>query len=193
MAFRLADVKKTVRGRADGERYLHPKLLEGEALCTQVTLALNYFHSRLGRTRREVDPEMLVRFFGDPKVARGLVACLSATYRWRTLAFAEVVDARAVARLAARGIGTPCDLRLYLYDQLNAHAHGFLQPDREERLQSLAARFRLTGAKLNQLATLDAEEHAVLIQVGRAPDPAAVLALYNYQVVDAVLRNSAFL
>ena len=29
MAFRLADVKKTVRSRSDGHRYLHPRLLEG--------------------------------------------------------------------------------------------------------------------------------------------------------------------
>jgi len=67
MVFRLADVRKTVRSRSDGERYIHPKLLEGTAINAQVGLALAYFHSRLGRARHEFDPEQLVRFFGDPR------------------------------------------------------------------------------------------------------------------------------
>src|SRR5579871_6372017 len=93
-SFRLADVKKTVRSRSDGERYVHPKLLDGPSICTQVDLALAYFQSRLGRARHEFDPEMLVRFFGDPKVARGLVCCLSETFRWRPREFAHVLTPR---------------------------------------------------------------------------------------------------
>src|SRR5579884_2606826 len=103
VAFRLADVKKTVRSRSDGERYLHPKLLDPAVVAAQVSLALAYFQSRLGRARRDVDPEMLVRFFGDPKVARGLVACLAASYRWRTQDFREVLGPKELAHLGARG------------------------------------------------------------------------------------------
>ena len=120
MAFRLADVKKTVRSRSDGQRYIHPKLLEGPGVSAQVGLALAYLHARLGRPRREVDPEMLVRFFGDPKVARGLVSCLRHTYRWRAQELADVLEAKDLARLAARDIRTPPDLRLFLYDALNS-------------------------------------------------------------------------
>lgn len=191
MAFRLADVKKTVRSRSDGERYLHPKLLDGVAVTTQVALALSYFHSRLGRARRELDPETLVRFFGDPKVARGLVACLNTAYRWRGQEFAEVLDAPDVARLAGKGIHTPCDLRLFLYDAVNARGYGgFLPPEREEQLWPLARRLRLTPAKLDQLAALDAPENAVLVRAGAAPEPEHAVALYNYYVVEAILRHS---
>src|SRR5579884_2405665 len=149
VAFRLADVKKTVRSRSDGERYLHPKLLDGVAVTTQVALALSYFHTRLGRTRGEIDPETLVRFFGDPKVARGLVACLHTAYRWRSRQLGEVLDPPQVARLAAKGIFTPCDLRLYLYDAMNTGGYGgFLPAEREEHLWPLARKLRLTPAKL---------------------------------------------
>lgn len=190
MPFRLADVKKTVRSRSDGERYLHPKLLESATVAPQVGLALSYFHSRLGRTRREVDPEMLIRFFGDPKVARGLVACLNTSYRWRTRDLAEALDAAGVARLAAKDIYTPGDLRLYLYDLLNVEAAGFLAAEREEHLRPLAHRLRLAPAKLDQLVALDADENAVLVRIGPAPAPEHVVALYNYCAVDALLRNS---
>ncbi len=193
MAFRLADVKKTVRARSDGERYLHPKILDGVAVTTQVALALSYFHSRLGRARHELDPEALVRFFGDAKVARGLVACLSATYRWRSQELADVLDGPAVARLAARGIATPGDLRLYLFDALNARGGGgFLASPREECLWPLARRLRLTPEKLDQLVALDAAENAVLVRIGPAPEPEQVVASYNFYAVEAVLRHSSY-
>ena len=192
MAFRLADVKKTVRSRKDGARYLHPKLLDPAVVSAQVSLALAYFQSRLGRARRDVDPEMLVRFFGDPKVARGIVSCLSVSYRWRTQEFAEVLEPHNVAHLAALGLHTPRDLRLYLYDYVNGHGDGFLsmEPGREDNLRPIARRLRLTPGKLDQLAALDAEENAVLVRVGPIPAPEKVVALYNYHVVDAILRNS---
>lgn len=190
MPFRLTDVKKTVRSRSDGERYLHPKLLDGSAVAAQVALALSYFHARLGRTRREVDPEVLVRFFGDPKVARGLISCLNASYRWRARTLAEVLDAADVARLVGRSIFAPGDLRLYLYDVINDEADGFLAEVREENLGGLARRLRLAPTKLEQLVALDADENAVLVRVGPVPEPAHVVALYNYHTVDAILRNS---
>jgi len=191
MAFRLADVKKTVRSRADGERYLHPKLLDPAAVSAQVSLALAYFQSRLGRARRETDPEILARFFGDPKVARGLVACLGASYRWRTQEFAEALEGEDVTHLASLGLRTPSDLRLHLYDAVNKDAHGFLAAERDDNLRPLARRLRLSNAKLDQLIALDAEENAVLVRAGAIPEPERVVALYNYYTVDAVLRNSA--
>ena len=189
MTFRLVDVKKTVRARADGRRYLHPKLLGAESAMA-VDMALAYFHAHLGRSRRETDPEILVRFFGDAKVARGLVACLGRTYRWRSLDFAEVLDQSTAAWLAAREVKTPGDLRLYLYDQVNAIGDGFLPAEREEHARPLARRLRLTTAKLDQLVALDADEQAVLVRIGPVPDPQQVVSQYNFQVVDAVLRHS---
>lgn len=192
MAFPLADVKKTVRSRADGERYLHPKLLSGAAVEAQVGMALSYFHARVGRARRDIDPELLVRFLGNPKIARGLISCLNASYRWRLLDFSEVLEPVAVARLQARSLHTPGDLRIYLYDAVNAAYAGFLPSEREEHLRPLARRLRLSTAKLDQLAALDAEENAVLVRVGPAPTPEQIVELYNFQVVDALLRNSQY-
>jgi len=191
MVFRLADVRKTVRSRSDGERYIHPKLLEGTAINAQVGLALAYFHSRLGRARHEFDPEQLVRFFGDPKVARGLVACLGATYRWRAREFDEVLGPAEVAALTARGLSGPGDLRLHLYDALNAQADGFLAAQREENLRPLAHKLRLSPAKVDQLVALDAEENGVLTRIGVVPQPEHVVALYNFHAAAAMLRHCA--
>ncbi|MGH2388082.1 MAG: hypothetical protein ACRDIE_07730, partial [Chloroflexota bacterium] len=191
MPFRIADIKKTVRSRGDGERYLHPKLLDAAAAEGQVGLALAYFQARLGRKRRDFEPELLVRFFGEPKPARGLVACLSPTYRWRTQSFAEVLDARDLARLGRRGIHSPSELRLHLFDLVNQEGDGFLAGDHD--VSPPAQRLGLSAPKLDQLFTLDAEENAVLVRVGEVPEPALVVALYNFQVVHALIRNCMFL
>ena len=189
--FRLIDVKKTVRARGDGRRYIHPKLLDEETNAPRVALALSYFQTHLGRTRREVDPEVLVRFFGDPKVARGLVACLSASYRWHSQGFGDVVDDRTVTRLARQGLHTPGDLRLYLYDMINKDGKGFVGYDRETVLEALARPLKVTTALLDRLIALDAEENAVLLRSGPVPEPEEVIAAYNFHAVDAVLRNSS--
>jgi len=193
MPFRLADIKKTVRSRGDGERYVHPKLLDAAAMEGQVGLALAYFHARLGRKRRDFEPELLVRFFGEPKVARGLVACLSSAYRWRTQSFADVLDVRDLVRLGLRDIHNPSELRLHLFDVVNREADGFLAGERDAALPLLAQRLGLSAPKLEQLFTLDAEENAVLVRVGDVPEPALVVALYNFQVVHALIRNCVFL
>ena len=193
MAFRLADVKKTVRSRMDGDRYVHPKILEGAAVCGQIDLALGYLHARLGRARHEVDPEVLVRCFGDPVVARGLVACLHAAYRWRTQGLADVLEPRAVSYLAEHEIRTPSDLRLYLFDAVNREGDGYLQPERLAHLEPIARRLRLGTGKLDQLIALDAEENAVLVRLGDTPPATQVLRMYNFSVVDVLIRNSRYI
>jgi hypothetical protein len=193
MSFRLADIKKTVRSRGDGERYVHPKLLDAAALEGQVGLALAYFHARLGRKRRDFEPELLVRFFGEPKVARGLVACLGSAYRWRAQSFADVLEPRDLVRLGLRDIHSPSSLRLHLFDAVNRDADGFLSGEPEIALLPLARRLGLSVPKLEQLFTLDAEENAVLVRVGDVPEPGLLVAHYNFQVVQALIRNCAFL
>ncbi len=193
MPFRLADVKKIVRKRSDGERYLHPQLLEGVGALTQVSLALAYFNNRLGRRRSDFDTETLVQIFGDARLARGVVSCLAATYQWRNHTFAEVLEAQNVARLLSRGIATSSDLRLHLFDAVNASGSGFLAGARGEALQPLARRLRLTPAKLDQLVALDADENAVLVRVREVPTPAQIVAQYSFAVIDAIVRHSSHL
>jgi hypothetical protein len=193
MPLRLLDIKKTVRSRGDGERYVHPKLLHAANMEGQVSLALAYFHARLGRKRRDFEPELLVRFFGEPKVARALVACLSSTYRWRTQRFSDVLEPRDLLRLALQGIEDPSQLRLHLFDVVNQESNGFLAGEHDAALLKLALRLELSAPALEQLFTLDAEENAVLVRIGDAPEPTLVVALYDFQVVHALIRNCAFL
>lgn len=193
MAFRLVDIKKTVRARGDGERYLHPRFLDGAAMAGAVDLALAYFDARLGRKRRDFEPEMLVRFFGDPKVARGIVDCLGTVYCWRTQYFADALKPRELLRLGLRNIRTASDLRLYLFDLVDQVAAGFLAGEHEDRLQEHARRLGIAPAKLDQLFALDAEENAVLVRVGDTPEAAHIVAEYNFRLVHAVLRNCELL
>ena len=112
MAFRLQDLCKTTR-RASGNGLprLFPRVLDDDRLDPRLGIALRFFETHLGRPRHEFDAEALVTLFGDPRLARGLVRCLSRTYRYRTRPLADVLGGDRAAALAARGLSTPAHLR----------------------------------------------------------------------------------
>ena len=80
----------------------------------------------VGEERRALDPEALVHFFGDFKVARGMVASIGRTYRYRTPSVEEMVTRTAWRRLQRAGLEGPGALRALLWDAANADRSGFL-------------------------------------------------------------------
>ena len=191
MAFPIKDVRLTTRGRRSGAPTLHPRLLRDPAILPQIGLAIRYFESMLGRERREIDPEPLIHFFGDPKMARCLIACLARGYRYRAPELAEIVSRSALRRLDRLGLASPKALRLRLYDRVNEREDGFLGLGRRAAaFADLERELRLRAGELERLLTLDAAEHAILIRVGDEPRPADVIAQYNFGVLDTLLRQA---
>jgi hypothetical protein len=76
----------------------------------------------------------LVHFFGDYKVARGMVASIGRTYRYRTPPLSEVVSGTAWTRLLRAGVDRPGLLRIMLWDAANADRAGFLDATLELNL-----------------------------------------------------------
>ena len=191
MPLSVKDVRFTTRRNGDGDPQLYPRLLKDRAILTSIDVALQYFETMVGEERRALDPEALVHFFGDYKVARGMVASIGRTYRYRTPSVEEVVTRVAWRRLQRAGLEGPGALRALLWDQANADRSGFL--DGERRLSvvgSLEGRYGLRTGQLDRLIALDAPEHAVLTRLGVAPRPADVLAEYRRGVVTALLAHA---
>src|ERR687884_1718151 len=114
MPLAVKDVRFTTRRAGDGTPMLYPRLLRDRSILASIDVALQYFETLLGSARRELDPEALVHFFGDYKVARGMVASLGRVYRYRTPRLDQVVTRTAARRLQRVGVGTPGDLRVLL-------------------------------------------------------------------------------
>ena len=72
MPLAVKDVRFMTRRAGDGTPILYPRLLRDRAILASIDVALQYFETLLGSARRELDPEALVHFFGDYKVARGI-------------------------------------------------------------------------------------------------------------------------
>jgi predicted nuclease of restriction endonuclease-like RecB superfamily len=193
VAFALRDLRFTSRRGGDLPS-IHPRLLRDRSMLPRIDIAIQYFESMLGRERRDFEAEVLVHFFGDHKLARGLVACLARAYRFQAPDPAEIVGPLAFARLREAQLGLPKQLRLHLFDVANDEAHGFLWgPEREQVLGRLAARLGLDNAILERLLYLDADEHARLGRIGAEPRPDDVLAQYNFSVLEALLRQAAWI
>jgi hypothetical protein len=205
MPFPLSDVRITTRRPtgADDEALplLYPRLLRDAAFLPKIAIAISYFESMVGKERREFDPELLVQFFGDHKLARSIVASLARRYRYRTPPLEEVIKPGALLRLRRAGLDRPRLLRLELYDRANAEGPGFLATGRHADLHGkLERRFRLRRGDLDRLLHLDADEHAILTRVGpgadgstgvgSAPEPKEVMAFYNFDALDTLLRRA---
>ncbi|MGE3912641.1 MAG: hypothetical protein AB7K36_24995, partial [Chloroflexota bacterium] len=191
MSLSARDVRLTTRRTQDGDPQIYPRLLKDRSILTSIDVALQYFETMVGEERRALDPEALVHFFGDYKVARGMVASFGRVYRYRTPFLAEVVSRTSWLRLQRAGLMAPGALRALLWDEANADRSGFLAGER--RLQvvgRLEGRFALRSGQLDHLTALDAPEHAILTRLGEQPRPADLLAEYRRGIVAALLASS---
>ena len=190
MAFRVGDIRKTVRrDRGSGVRRLYPRLLRDESIVPKVGIAIRFFETKLGLLRRELDPDTLIALFGDPKLARCLVGCLARSYRYRARRFADLLGDERAAALAARGLVGPRDLRALAYAEANRTGGGFVAPDDRARfLADLVPGLDL--AEVDTLLWLDAPDQAILTRVGPVPTAAEIVALYNVRMIETVLRGA---
>src|SRR4029453_15717138 len=90
MSFKTADFKKTTR-TTGGERVLYPYQIKDDRYTASIGYAIAYYDPMAGRRRAGLQPETLLEFFGDARLARGLVACLARTYAWREQTFVEAL------------------------------------------------------------------------------------------------------
>ena len=189
---KLTDIRKTTRRSGkDGLRVIYPRFLRDASLAPRIEMAIRYMESMLGQPRRALDDEVVVQLFGDHKVARCLVACLGASYRHRPRAFSEVLPPEQVAALAARGITSASEVRLWLFRRVNRELAGFAGG--EERAGFLAGAERelgLEAGRLDTLIALDAPEQAILVRIGPKPAAVDVITRYNFTVTAAVLAQA---
>jgi len=134
MSFKTNDFKKTTRTTA-GERVLYPYQIKDDRFTASIGYAIAYYDRMVGRRRGEFEAETLLEFFGDPRLARGLVACLARTYAWREQTFGEALGEQPARLLWRAGLTSPAALRAKLYGLANGRYRGVILPhEREEAL-----------------------------------------------------------
>lgn len=206
MAFKPGDFKKTTRGTGEG-RAIYPHQIRDERHAAAIGFAVAYFERMAGRRRAAFEAEALLEFFGDPRLARGLVACLARTYSWRSLSLDEALGPEAAVALARAGVARPAELRARLYALANSAYGGFIAPEqRPAALAALAEELaadaearreweqhtppppaRLSAGQLERALTLDADDEQVLVRLGPPPAPAEVVDLYNFHSLETAL------
>ncbi|NJN19870.1 MAG: DUF790 family protein [Oscillochloris sp.] len=190
MSFKLGDFKKTIRGRGEGRR-IYPHQIRDDRHRAALGFALDYYERMVGRRQAEFDQAALLEFFGDPKLARGLVACLGSSYVWLSPALTDLVGSDTAAAFRRAGISRPADLRARLYQLLNRRFGGFIPPaERIAVLRELLAELEtpaLQPDQLEQALYLDADEQRVLHHRAPPPTPDAWIARYNYHSLETAL------
>ena len=192
MAFRLEEFKKTTRKSAGGvPASVYPHQIKDKKALARLDIAIRLFDGSVGKRRRDMDAQAIVDFFGDPRIARGVVACLHQFYRYETPDFPQIVGREGAGRLREAGLTRPVDVRADTYAHVNAEHNGFLtESGRIACYSHLAERFCLTAHQWDTLLHLDAEDNQVLTRVGAMPSAGDIVALYNFHSLDTPLKRA---
>ncbi|MGI8587380.1 MAG: DUF790 family protein [Chloroflexia bacterium] len=191
--------KKTVRRSAgDGRTYIYPhRLANGTAarsreVKAQLAIAIRYFETIVGQRRSAFDPEALISLFGEPKLARGLVTAFARYYRYRPLSVGEVLPSATTDLLHEKRLASPVALRANVFRFVNDAPRPGYAPsaDRGDILTSFGADLSLDPEQLTDLLWLDSEENWVLTRLAK-PEPADLIALYDYLALETVLRYAS--
>ncbi len=200
MAFATTDFKKTTR-RSTDDRMLYPYQIRDDRYTAAIGYAISYYERMVGRRRAEFETDTLLEFFGDPKLARGLVACLGKTYLWRQQTFYDALGLDVAQALQRADITSPADLRARLYGLANGRYGGFIAPsERPEALAFLCGQIGdIAGAAtvqpddIERGLTLDAEDQWILVKQGPMPTAADIIARYNYHSLETAITRAAHL
>ncbi len=105
---------------------VYPHQLKDKKAIARLEIAIRTFDGSVGKRRRDMDAQAMTDFFGDPRLARGIVACLGQFYQVRDAGLPA--DRRAGRRGASArgGSARPADVRAYTYAHVNEQHHGFL-------------------------------------------------------------------
>ncbi len=192
MRLALADVKKAITRRA-GEVYVAPRLLRPREHVRALAALIALHEEHTGRTRAEFPADRPAELIGDYRLARCLTTTLGEWYAWESPAWPGPASPSEAEALAAAGIASPVDLRLALYDAVNASGHGYLPTaEREMARDAFATSLSISRATLDALLVLDREERAVLRRPAAQPPTLAQLAArYNQLAVEAMLAAAA--
>lgn len=194
MAFRLEDFKKTSRKSAAGSGVpasVYPHQMKDKKAVARLEIAIRTFDTLVGKRRGELNPQTMVDFFGDPRLARGVVACLGQFYKYQTPRFSDIVGTDGARRLAEASLTTPISVRAHTYAHVNTAHDGFLaESDRAACYAGIAEPFCLSAYLWDSLLHLDAEENQILTRPGAVPTPADIVALYNFHALDTCLRRA---
>lgn len=197
MSFKSSDFKKTTRKSDDG-RVIYPHQIRDDRYTAAISYAITYYERMVGQRREQFEIDTLLEFFGEAKLARGFVACLSRTYTWRAQTIAEALGEKLAEQLQQRGISTPSQARAALYSFANREFGGLILP--QERKQALSQLCRelfadleecpLSAKQFERIISLDSEDQHLLIKQAAQPSADEIVALYNYHSLETAICHS---
>jgi hypothetical protein len=195
MAFRMEDFKKICRkapGAAGGSKLIYPHQMRGKKPEALVAAAISTFDGLVGRRRGDLDAAVMSDIFGDPRLARGVIACLGRWYRYDAPAFTEIVSESSAKDLSDSGITSPLSVRAKTYDYVNRHCSGFLrESERSHAYLALGEPFGVAAHEWERLLYLDRADNQILSRLSVVPTASDVAASYNFHSIDTVLRRAS--
>jgi predicted nuclease of restriction endonuclease-like RecB superfamily len=192
MRLALAEVRKRIV-RREGRTLVSPYLLRPGELTAELDALIQLYEAFLGHPYHTFPEDRSPALIGDYRLARCLTTCLTEWYEWRSPEWPKDASPPEQAALASAGLASPGDLRLALYDHVNATEGGYLAATgREAALNSFAAGIGISRATLDALLWMDERKAAVLGRTSAEHPHAGELARrYNQRAVETLLSHAS--
>ena len=132
---------------------MYPHQLKDKKAIARLEIAIRTFDAAAGKRRRDMDAQAMTDFFGDPRLARGIVACLGQFYKYETPDFRQMVGRDAAGRLRDAELTKPSEVRAFTYAYVNERHDGFLaEGERAACYEALAGEFLPHGTSVGYAA-----------------------------------------
>ena len=191
MRLALADVKKTIH-RRDGTVYVAPYLLRPRERERELASLIALFEGAVDRPRSAFPADLPGEIIGDYRLARCLILCLSEWYAWQAPDWSSSATPDEIVALGERGIASPTQLRLALYDAVSTRGGYLAEDEREQAMTEIAAGLGVSLSTLERLLYLDAEENAKLVRISeQTPASGELRSRYNQRAFEALLSSAA--
>ena len=170
---------------------VEPKFLDLNAQ-KKIDSAIDYLNQYVGKTTAgELNLDWFERLFPNYRIGRGILRILLRHfYSFTSPTMEEVVSKTDLTLLRKQGLNDVLNFRLDFYRWLNLQGHGFSQKkSRRKTIREYAKQLGISYENPERLIYLDRQEESVLTVIDVCTSD-QVIELYNYNILDTMLRNT---
>ena len=153
---------------------------------------INHLEAHVAKPQNSVDFDAPLTWAPDNRIVRALLTTLFRRYySFTTLDIGEILSKSQLTQVRRQGISSLEDFRLWFWQYVQNHHNGFFPRKRRLEVQNIAAQhLGINPSLVEPLLNAHRGENTILHRNNSTPSPKALIAAYNYEVLETLLYNS---
>jgi len=153
---------------------------------------INHLEAHVTKPQNSMDFDAPLSWAPDNRIVRALLTTLFRRYySFTPLNIGEILAKSHFSQVRRQGIASLEDFRLWFWQYVQNHHHGFFPRKQRSDVQNNAAQqLGINPSIIEPLLNAHREENTILHRNNGAPSSRELIAAYNYEVLETLLYNS---